>query len=555
MKVSFRLLVFLGLIISAFLSWFVLGEGKVHLDEKNFEPKVEESDRPSYGDFLVVGSIADASLLVPMLAADAMSHRVAELIFRGLVKYAPDLSIVGDLAERYEISKDQRVITFYLKKDAKWEDGTPVTAWDVEFGFRLLTDPKTPSPYASDFLEVERFEVLDDHTFKVYYRRPFAQALISWGNLVVLPKHLLKNKDLTYIQRVFGQKPIGNGPFHLVEWKRGDSIKLKFNPLYSEGRAYLDGLIFKIVPDPTTLFMELSSGSLDWISLTPLQYLKTIREEDLRQRVQIFRYLSFSYTYLGYNLKDPLFKDKRVRQALCLAIDKKKVVTGALLGQGIPAYGPYKPDTWFYNPEIEKSCPYDPERAKKLLAEVGFRKGKDGWLYKDGRPFAFTLLTNHGNLPRLLAGQIVQQELAKIGIKVNLRVVEWTTLINQFIDKRRFQAIILGWTTGLDPDLYDVFHSSKINPPGLNFISYKNKELDKLLEKGRYTLSREERKKIYFRLQEILAEDQPYTFLYIPYSLEAIHPRFRGIKPSPLGISYNIERWWVPRDEQKYLLP
>jgi len=512
-------------------------------------------ETPSYGDALVVGTIADASILVPMLATDVMSHRVAELIFRGIVKYAPDLSIVGDLAERYEVSKDQRVITFYLKKNAKWEDGTPVTAWDVEFGFRLITDPKTPSPYASDFLEVERFEVIDDHTFRVYYKRPFALALISWGNLVVLPRHLLADKDLSYIQREFGKRPVGNGPFRFVEWKRGSSIKLGVNPLYSEGRAYLDQVLFRVIPDPTTLFLELRSGGVDWISLTPLQYLRIERDRELKERFQVYKYLSFGYTYIGYNLKDPLFADKRVRLALCYAIDKRKVVEGALLGQGIPAYGPYKPDAWFYNPEIEKSCPYNPNKALSLLQDAGFVKGKDGWLYKNGKPFEFTLLVNHGNLSRLLAAQVVQQELSKIGIKVNIRVVEWTTLIHQFIDKRRFQAVILGWTTGLDPDLYDIFHSSKINPPGLNFISYKNEELDRLLEEGRYTLDKEKRKKIYYRVQEILAEDQPYTFLYIPYSLEAIHQRFRGVSPSAIGIAYNLERWWVPKDKQKYLQP
>jgi len=134
-------------------------------------------------------------------------------------------------------------------------------------------------------------------------------------------------------------------------------------------------------------------------------------------------------------------------------------------------------------------------------------------------------------------------------------VVEWTTLIHQFIDKRRFQAVILGWTTGLDPDLYDIFHSSKINPPGLNFISYKNEELDRLLEEGRYTLDKEKRRRIYYKVQKTLAEDQPYTFLYIPYSLEAIHQRFRGVSPSAIGLAYNLERWWVPKDKQKYLQP
>jgi len=522
-------------------------------------PKVaiphKEKTLPEYGDLLIIGSIADASILVPMLATDAMSHTVADKIFRGIVKYAPDLTIVGDLAESFEVSPDQKTIIFRLKKGVKWEDGVPVTAYDVEFGFKLITNPEIPSAYASDFLEVKKFEVLDPYTFKVTYKKPFALALPSWGNLVVLPKHLLEGKDLKYLQTHFGRKPVGNGPFKLAEWIPQREIKLTYNPLYSEGRPYLNGIIYRIIPDPTTLFMELTSGGVDWIGLTPLQYLKLQRDEKLKKNFQIYRYLAFAYTYIGYNLRDPLFKDKRVRKALCYAIDKEKVVRGALLGQGIPAYGPYKPDAWFYNPEVEKSCPYNPQKALELLYQAGFKKGKDGLLYKEGRPFEFTLLTNQGNLSRLLAAQIIKEELAKIGIRVNIRVLEWTTLIHQFIDKRRFQAVILGWTTGPDPDLYDIFHSSKVKSPGLNFIGYENKEVDRLLEEGRYTLDREKRKRIYYKLQEILAEDQPYTFLYIPMSLEAIHKRFRGISPSAIGISYNIERWWVPKNEQKYLIP
>lgn len=520
-----------------------------------FSKEVFQTSKASdYGDTLIIGTIADASLLVPMLATDAMSHNVAGNILRGVVKYAPDLTIVGDLAERFDISKDQRILTFYLKRGVKWEDGVEVTAWDVEFGFKLITNPNIPSAYASDFLEVKDFKVLDKYTFRVTYKKPFALALSSWGNLVVLPKHLLEGKDLKYLQSVFGRRPVGNGPFKFEAWEPQTQIKLKFNPLNFEGRPYLDRIIYRVIPDPSTLFMELRSQGIDWISLTPLQY-KKLQEETIKKDFQIYRYLAFAYTYLGYNLKDPLFQDKRVRKALCFAIDKKKVVMGALLGQGIPAYGPYKPDAWFYNPAIEKSCSYNPEKALNLLQEAGFRKGRDGLLYRDGRPFEFTLLTNQGNLSRLLTSQIIQQELAKIGIKVNIRVMEWTTLIHQFIDKRRFQAVILGWTTGPDPDLYDIFHSSKTQSPGLNFIGYQNPEVDRLLEEGRYTLDREKRKRIYYRLQEVLAEDQPYTFLYIPMSLEAIHKRFRGIHPSSIGISYNIERWWVPKTEQKYILP
>jgi len=511
--------------------------------------------KPDYGDALVIGSIADASILIPMIATDVMSHEVAEHIFLGIVKYGPDLKIIGDIAERFEISPDQKTITFYLKKGIKWEDGVEVTAEDVYFGFKLITSPEIPSPYASDFLEVKDFKIIDPYTFKVTYKRPFALALPSWGNIVVLPKHILEGKSLDYLRNVFGRKPIGNGPFKFEKWKTQQEIVLKYNPLYYKGRPYLNYIIYRIIPDPTTLFMELKSGGIDWISLTPLQYLKLQRESKLKRKFNIYKYSSFSFTYIGYNLKHPLFKDKKVRKALCYAINKEEVVKGALLGQGRPAYGPYKPDTWFYNKKIEKSCPYNPRKALELLYEAGFKKGKKGILEKDGRPFEFTLLVNQGNLSRLLAAQIIQRQLSQIGIKVNIRVMEWTTLIHQFIDTRRFEAVILGWATTPDPDLYDIFHCSKIKSPGLNFVSYCNPELDKLLEEGRYTLNKEKRKKIYYKVQEILAEDQPYTFLYIPMSLEAIHKRFQGIKPAAIGIGYNIEEWWVPKKMQKYLIP
>ena len=511
--------------------------------------------KPDYGDALVIGSIADASILIPMIATDVMSHEVAEHIFLGVVKYGPDLKIIGDIAERFEISPDQKTITFYLKKGVKWEDGVEVTAEDVYFGFKLITSPEIPSPYVSDFLEVKDFKIIDPYTFKVTYKKPFALALPSWGNIVVLPKHILEGKSLDYLRNVFGRKPIGNGPFKFEKWKTQQEIVLKYNPLYYKGRPYLNYIIYRIIPDPTTLFMELKSGGIDWISLTPLQYLKLQRESKLKRKFNIYKYSSFSFTYIGYNLKHPLFKDKKVRKALCYAINKEEVVKGALLGQGIPAYGPYKPDTWFYNKKIEKSCPYNPQKALELLYEAGFKKGKKGILEKDGRPFEFTLLVNQGNLSRLLAAQIIQRQLSQIGIKVNIRVMEWTALIHQFIDTRRFEAVILGWTTGPDPDLYDIFHCSKIKSPGLNFVSYCNPELDKLLEEGRYTLNKEKRKKIYYKVQEVLAEDQPYTFLYIPMSLEAIHKRFQGIKPAAIGIGYNIEEWWVPKKMQKYLIP
>jgi len=515
-----------------------------------FPPVLRAED---YGDALVVGTIGDASTLIPMLATDAASHEVAGLIFNGLVKYDPNLNIVGDLAERYEISPDGRTITFYLRRGVRWHDGVEFTAEDVLFGFRLITDPKTPTAYAGDFLEVDRAEVVDRYTFRVHYREPFAPALSSWGNLVVLPKHLLEGKDITRTD--FGRHPVGTGPFRFREWRSQEKIVLSANPDYFAGRPYLNWIIFRVIPDRATMFMELKAGGLDWMDLTPLQYARETDTPFFRKHFRKYRYLAFSYTYLGYNLRHPLFRDRRVRQALSYAIDKREIVEGVLFGLGVPATGPYKPDTYWYNPRV-KRYPYDPERARRLLAEAGWRDTDgDGILDKDGRPFEFTILTNQGNLSRLLTAQIIQRRLSEIGIRVHIRTVEWTAFIHEFIDKRRFEAVILGWTTGPEPDLYDIWHSSKIPPPGLNFVGYANPEVDRLLEEGRRTFDRKKRKEIYDRFQEILAEDQPYTFLYVPMALPCIHRRFRGIKPAPIGISYNLERWWVPRGLQKYLTP
>jgi peptide/nickel transport system substrate-binding protein len=290
------------------------------------------------------------------------------------------------------------------------------------------------------------------------------------------------------------------------------------------------------------------------MNLTPLQYTRQTENNLFRKNFNKYRYLSFSYTYLGYNLKNPLFADKRVRQAIAYAINKDEIIEGVLLGLGKVATGPYKPGTWVYNSNV-KTYPYDPKKAKELLAAAGWKDTDgDGILDKDGQPFVFEIITNQGNEIRAKCAEIVQRRLSEIGIKVKIRVLEWAAFVNDFINKRRFDATILGWTIPLDPDIYDVWHSSKTGPQELNFISYKNEEVDRLIEKGRDTFDQKERKKYYDRIQEILAEDQPYTFLYVPDALPIIHARFHGIEPAPLGIGYNFIKWYVPKEEQKLVM-
>ncbi|RII31477.1 MAG: peptide-binding protein [Geobacter sp.] len=514
-------------------------------------PKVSEAKdgKPAYGDAIIEGTIGEASTLIPILASDASSLSVAGQIYNGLVKYDKDLNIVGDLAQSYDISPDGLTITFHLRHGVKWHDGAPFTARDVLYTYRVTIDPKTPTAYAEDFKQVRNITAPDEYTVRVTYGAPFAPALASWGSSI-LPSHLLEGKDIT--KSPLSRHPVGTGPYRFKEWIAGQKIVLESNHDYFEGRPYIDRYIYRIIPDTSTMYMELKAGTVDLMNLTPVQYVRQTTGADFTARFNKYRYPSSGYVYMGYNLRHPLFRDKRVRQALTAAIDKDEIIHGVLFGMGQKAMGPIVPGRWAYNPHI-KDIPYDPGHAAELLAQAGWtQKNADGILVKDGKPFSFTILTNQGNQQRLLTAQIVQQRLSHVGIDVKIRVVEWATFLKEFVDKGNFEVVLLGWNTSQDPDMYDVWHSSKTNPGELNFIGFKNPEVDRLLVEGRSTFDIEKRKKAYYRIQDILADEQPYTFLYVPDALPVVSSRIHGIKPAPAGIGYNQILWYVPKTEQVY---
>ncbi len=505
---------------------------------------------PAYGDAIVEGSIGDVSGFLTAVTSDSASHTAAGYVFNGLVRYDKDLKLEGELAESWEVSPDGRKITFHLRKGVTWHDGKPFTSEDVMFTYRKMIDPNTPTAYAEDFKQVTHASNPDPYTFVVEYEKPFAPALASWG-MHVLPKHLLETyPDIS--RSPLNKKPVGTGPFRFVEWKTGEKTVFEANPDYFEGRPYLSRVITRVIPDPATMFLELKSGGIDMMGLTPLQYTRQTKTGEFRKSFNKYRYLSFGYTYLGFRLSHPLFSDRRVRQAFAYAINKKEIIDGVLFGLGQEATGPYKPGTWAHNPDVKK-YPYDPEQAKALLAEAGWKDaGGEGVLEKGGRKFAFTVLTNAGNESRAKTAAIIQQNLAAVGIRMEIRTLEWSAFINEFVDKRKFDAVILGWSISQDPDQYDIWSSKKTGPKELNFVGFADAEVDRLLEEGRRTFDIEKRKKAYFRIQEILAEEQPYVFLYYPDSLPVVQKRIHGIEPAPAGISYNFIKWYVPKGEQKY---
>lgn len=502
-----------------------------------------------YPKSITINLGADAKRILPFLASDSASGEASRFIYNGLTKYDKNIKLVGDLAESWDVSSDGLFITFHLRKGIKWHDGVEFTAADVIFTYQKVTDPNVPTPYSSNYGPVEKVEAVDKYTVRAKYKEPFVPALENWG-MGIVPKHLLEGKDLSSPE--VNRKPVGTGPYKLKEWITGQKIVLEAFEDYFEGRPNIDRIIFRIIPDPATSFLELKFGGIDYYSVTPAQYKLQVDTKFFQKYFLSFRYPSFGYTYIGYNLNNPLFSDKRIRQAITYSINKKEIIEGVLLGYGIPATGPFSPQTWAYNHNIE-DFEYNPDKALKLLSEAGWKMNQSGSLEKNGKILTFTILINQGNESRSKAAQIIKEQLKKVGIDMKIKVLEWQAMLHDFLFKKKFEAMILGFSLPIgDPDLYDMWHSSKTKEGEFNFISYKNEEVDRLLLEGRKTFDMVKREKIYQRIHEILAEEQPCTFLFIADALPVLHKRFKGVEKAPIGIWHDFIHWRVPKSRAEW---
>ncbi len=512
----------------------------------------QDSLDPAENDTYIESSIGDASYLNPILATDTASSSINGLVFNGLVKYDETLKITGDLAESWEVGEGGLTLTFHLKRNILWHDGTPFTAEDVLYTYLRLRDPEVKTPYSSNYEKVKEVKVLNPHTFKVVYNERFVPALESWG-MGIVPKHVFGGATgKNFNEHPANKRPIGTGPYRFKEWKPDEKIVLESNPRYFNGKPKIARYVFRIIPDSAVEFLELRNKSIDSMSLTPDQYFAY---PEFFESYDKYKFPSAVYTYLGFNLKNPLFADRRARQAIAHAINKEELVGGVLLGMGQSASGPFLPLSWAYNPEV-KDFAYDLDQSRALLKAAGWKDSdQDGWLDKDHKPFAFTIITNQGNKTRALCAEIIQQQLKKIGIKIDIRVIEWSTFIKDFINNRNYDATILGWALSPDPDQYGIWHSSQMKNGQYNFVGYSNPIVDKMLEQGRQEFDFNKRKELHRAMHKIIHEDAPYIFLFYPDSLPVIHKRFRGIKVaaiSSFGFGWNFEKWYVPKKWVRY---
>jgi len=498
------------------------------------------------GGTLIDATIGEPSGLIYMVAGESAAAAISGNIFNKLLKYDKNLDLEGELAESWIISPDQKTITFKLKPNLKWADGKPLTSEDVLFTWKLVTDEKTRSPYASDYQLVKQAEAPDAQTFSVTYENAYAPALDSWSGLQILPKHLLEKQDIH--TTAFARKPVGSHYYQLDSWSHGENLKLSRNPTSVLGPANIDKLVTRIIPDNSAQFLELMADNIDSMGLDPIKYSRIIpARPELQKKLALYKELGNSYTYMGFNLKHKPFDDVRVRKAINYAIDKQEIIDGVYLGLGINIASPYKPGTRWSNPEL-KPYPYDVTKAKALLKEAGFVDSDgDGIVERDGKPFAFEIITNQ-NKEREKSAVLIQRRLKDVGIDVQIRAIEWASFISRFIKTGDFDVVVLGWGLGLDPDQFNIWHSSQNQPGQFNFINYNNPKIDALLEQGRLELNPDKRMKIYHEFAKELLEDSPIVYLSAGYGLTAIHKRVKGIdSPAPpAGIGYNSKEWYIP---------
>jgi len=415
------------------------------------------------------------------------------------------------------------VIVFHLRAGVRFHDGHPVEADDVRFTYDAIMNPQNLSPRTSDYEPVKTVEVIDPLTVRIIYKRLYSPAIGTW-QMGILPEHLLNREALgkealargldpqnfSVRDSSFNRRPVGCGPFKFKEWQSDQYIILDRFQEYWDGPPNYRTFAYRIIPNVLTQEMEFYAGTVDSYSVQPYQVAR-LRADPL---FQSFSGLSFGYTYIGYNMRREPFNDRRVRLALGMAINVDKIIKYVLYGQGERITGPFPKQTDYYDKMIPP-IPYDPQEALRLLAEAGWKRNAQGWLEKNGKRLSFTLITNSGNDIRKSILAIAQDAWKQIGVDVSTDLLEWSVFIQERVNKLDFDAIVLGWSMGIDPDLYQIWHSSQTHPNQLNFVAFKNKAADDLIVKIRQEYDHQKLVADCHRLHDIIAEEQPYTFLYV----------------------------------------
>ena len=559
--------------------------------------RYESGEEPIYGDWMVRHMLSDPEKLNPYTANDAGANTVLSYVFESLLEADsdPPYALQGLVAKGYpEISADKLTYTFELRDEVYFSDGKPLTAADVVFSVKVIHNPRVLAPHLRNYYAaVETVQQVGANKVSFLCDEPYFSNDLVLGLLRILPKHFYDPEGLLdpvevkslvdgsweegpHKERVerfaeqfnqnFNRKVLGSGPYIIEDPERDlvtqQKVVLTRNENYW-GRdvgellpsGFVDKIVFNIINNTDAAFIELTNGNLDYHALRPLEFKEKSWSEAFTRRFLKGVSYAGGYMYIGWNNKHPIFGDKQVRQAMTHLTDREGMVENIMFGLAETVEGPihkFRPE---YNHALAPYT-YDPDLALDLLAEAGWEDAdEDGILDKtiDGElvPFSFEILINSGNQLRKDIALTLQYELQDIGIDCQVRELDWSIFL-QKVRGKDFDAMVLGWTGNVRfaPDGYQIWHSSQTVENGSNAISFINAEVDNILETYRREFDMERRIALYQRFQEILHEEQPYTFLWKPRTAQAYSRRFSGVTWYPPGV--RLQDWWVAREVQMY---
>ncbi|MDQ7859760.1 MAG: ABC transporter substrate-binding protein [Armatimonadota bacterium] len=454
---------------------------------------------------------------------------VNKVLYSTLVKYDPrNWQPVGDLAERWTLSDDRLTWTFALRRNVTWHDGRPFTARDVKFTIeRLWLNPQVAFFQRGNIAEISRVDIVDDHTVRIVTRVPFVTLPVMLGYLTnILPEHILGTYTAEQLRNPveFLRNPIGTGPFRFGESVLGSHVRLVAYDRYFGGRPRLDAIVFRVVADLEQQLAQLQTGQLDLMIIEPPQVPLVQRMPN----VQIINAAQVNYTFVAFNNKVEPFTDRKVRQALTHAVDRKAILDKIYLGRGRLATGPINPLVqWAYTDRVHQ-FPYDPALAQKLLEEAGWQRGPDGIRRKGGQPLRITLDVDRGNPVREQTAVVVRQYWRDVGVDAEVRISEFNALLSRIRSRPNpLQTWTLWYITPPEADIMGYYHSTGT----LNEFGYENPELDRLLEQGRATADPQARARIYQQAQRFMAWDAPVIFLVYPAEIQALSRRVQNWVP------------------------
>ncbi len=488
----------------------------------------------NYGDNALVYGSSDYTAINPALYEHG---EINLLLFAGLTAHDGENNVVPGLAEDWSFDKSTNTYRFILREGLTFHDGDDLTAEDVKFTIEAIMNPDNGSENASNFEDINAVKVIDDTHIDIVLNAPNV-AMPDYLTIGILPKHILEGQDMTTSS--FNQNPIGAGPYKLASWDMGQSIVMEKFDNYYQGTPNIDTVVFKIVEDTDARALQLESGDLNFAQITP----KAEKKFEDMEGFDVYSMETSDYRGIMYNFNSEFFKTyKELPAILSYAIDSQAIIDSVLLGHGQVAYSPLQAGA--YNNENIENYAYDPEKAKTLLEDAGWKKNADGIYEKDGQTLSFTINCAQGDQVRIDMANICAQNLNDIGADVKVEVpaeVDWAGQ----------DAYLIGWGSPFDPDdhTYKVFGTNK----GANYNGYSNSEVDRLLTEARLTDNTNERKSLYAKFQQELAKDPAYTFIAYIDAIYAGVDNIEGITEDTVlghhgvGIFWNIHQWEIEQE-------